>query len=525
MSDAEIRTALRRTNGDVSEAVLLLSEPLAGPKRNVPRPARDGGGVTGTRTGKPERPSDPYRSISRVAEIVDEDALATTELFESFTVDTENLTDKKWVGSGAFGTVYQVTDNVTHKIYALKEFKNSGINNKFLIRELVLLSSVNPARPTRDGEIIFENRNVVGFFGASTAWQRSDGTVGPAILSEFINGKEIGHVRSPEIWTHACRISKELFNGLAFIHGKGVAHGDIKPANIMMERANDGGLYGRVVIVDLGIACFVDYELASRVNPHFGKKYTCDTQSLSGTTEYFSPECVYARFHDHDVPRKMRFSNDVWAATVSLFEVFAGFWYYDTFDDIYAVLPRQVPDGEFSLVASYNFFAKSKQQTELWNIGKRQLRDSAFAKYTEERTGEDVRDVDPQLAEVIEFLAEGASSPDERPTAIEMARWIAVLEKPRKTRKEISAELRKFFPHYYSLLKRAGDGPLVVAELYAQLFPNTEQPEYTESALEAILRFWKAESRLYNPHGLNLQKLKNQATLGEGTFGKVYRVV
>lgn len=334
MSDAEIRAALRLTNGDVAQAVLLLSEPLAGPKTTKPKPTMRGG-VTGKGAGKTGKLSDPYRSVSRVAETIDKDAQATTGLYQSFAIDTGNLTDKERIGSGGFGTVYRVTDRVTRKNYALKEFKSSNITNNSVIRELVMLSSVNPARLGSDDEMIVENSNVVGFFGASTTWQRSDGTVGPAILSEFINGKELHHIRTPDIWKHAVRMSKELFSGLAFIHGKGVAHGDIKPENIMVERASDGGPYGRVVIVDLGLACFVDYKLASSVSGYLGEKYTCKDK-LEGTYIFLAPDFLNAHFLGVGYPLKVKFDNDVWAATLSLFEAFANFRYYEKFPEFFA---------------------------------------------------------------------------------------------------------------------------------------------------------------------------------------------
>jgi serine/threonine protein kinase len=523
MSDAEIRAALRLTNGDVAQAVLLLSEPLAGPKRNVPRSARDGGGVTGTRAGKPEKPSDPYRSVSRVAEIIDEDAQATNELYQSFAVDTGDLTDKTEIGSGGFGTVYRVTDRVTGKNYALKEFKSSDITNNSVIRELVMLSSVNPAI-TRNGETTFENSNVVGFFGASTTWKKADGTMGTAILSEFINGREIDTIRSPGIWLHAPRIARELFDGIAFIHSKGVAHGDIKPSNVMVGRTNDGGLYGRVVIVDLGLACFIEHGMANSINPYLGKKYTCDPRRFAGTPDYFAPEVAYEFAETRNSPVKLKFGNDVWAATLTLFEVFADFRYYDQFPALSKGIigKRRFQDSMLNTIG--NFYAMSIDQKDLWDVGKQGLLDAAFSKYRNDEYQDEMEDADIKLAEVIEFLVEGASSPDERPAAIEMASRIEVIEKREKTKEEISIEIQSFSPFYYSLLSTFKPVSRLVKELYKQLLPDGDPNISYISKLESILRFWKAERRLYNPHGFELDKLVNQRFLGEGTYGKVYKV-
>jgi serine/threonine protein kinase len=526
MSDAEIRAALRLTNGDVAQAVLLLSEPLAGPKRDVPRSARDGGGVTGTRAGKPERPSDPYSKISRAVEMSEATEAgvhrALEQLFDSFKVDTENLGERKRIGQGAFGTVYRVFDSEKKKFFALKEFRSFEIDSYSMVRELAMLSSVNPAIPTGGGDFRFENENVVGFFGASSDWEKADGSKGLAILSEFIFGRDLVGIHTSEMWVHASRIARELFNGLAFIHGKGVAHGDIKPENIMMERKSEDDPYGRVVIVDLGLACFVDYEMATNVIPVLGRGFTCDTRKTEGTPGFIAPELVYAVAKKRNVSIEEKFGNDVWAATLTLFRFFTEERYYAHFKKMDPAITEKYAFFENgALNNAANFYAASEEQKNIWNIGKQWLRDSAFAKYKKDTNG---KNMGIDLADAIEFLSTGASSPGDRPTAQEMADRLAFHEKEEKTRMGISAEMKEKFPYYYFLLKSHENGEALISQLYAQLFPDEDPWISTVTMMEAILRFWEAEGRLYNPLGFKLELFTQEGFLGEGSYGKVYRV-
>src|ERR1019366_6177993 len=69
------------------------------------------------------------------------------------------------------------------------------------------------------------------------------------------------------------RIGREIAEGLAAAHGRGVIHRDIKPANIWLERER-----GRVKILDFGLARAADDVNLTR------------TGTVMGTPEYMSPE-------------------------------------------------------------------------------------------------------------------------------------------------------------------------------------------------------------------------------------------
>lgn len=105
----------------------------------------------------------------------------------------------------------------------------------------------------------------------------------------------------------------EVAKGLMYLHARGIAHRDIKPDNLLIDR------YGRCVITDLGVS----------------KQFDMDDQEgivddSAGTPTFRSPEAVSGGLYS-------AFTTDVWALGVTAF-VFT-----------YGVLPVKIDGSEYEL--------------------------------------------------------------------------------------------------------------------------------------------------------------------------------
>lgn len=103
-------------------------------------------------------------------------------------------------------------------------------------------------------------------------------------------------LRGPLPATEGTRVLRDVAWALAYAHGEGVVHRDVKPDNILLERAT-----GRVLVADFGIAAAVG---------------DASEDGVSGTPEFMSPEQALAR----DVDER----SDVYSLGATAFYAFSG---------------------------------------------------------------------------------------------------------------------------------------------------------------------------------------------------------
>jgi Protein kinase domain len=120
----------------------------------------------------------------------------------------------------------------------------------------------------------------------------------PFMVMEYLEGQDLGKVPPGHRADEVVRIGRQTCMALAYAHGLGVVHRDIKPGNLFVC---DNGL---VKVTDFGIAKAVS-----------GTKLSA-TGTLIGTFPYMAPE--------QWLGMPAAFSNDIWAVGCVLYELLVG---------------------------------------------------------------------------------------------------------------------------------------------------------------------------------------------------------
>jgi serine/threonine-protein kinase len=173
------------------------------------------------------------------------------------------------LGRGGMGAVYLARDLRLDRPVALKvlpaEFAgDSSLRERFL-------------RETRTAAS-FSHPNIVPVH----AVEERDGLL--AFAMGYVDGESIAdRVRraGPLDVRTVVRLLQDIGYALAYAHGRGVVHRDIKPDNIMLERAT-----GRALLMDFGIS----RSIVAKVEAKNATQGLTRVGEVVGTAEYMSPE-------------------------------------------------------------------------------------------------------------------------------------------------------------------------------------------------------------------------------------------
>ncbi|GAB7351084.1 hypothetical protein MBLNU459_g1556t1 [Dothideomycetes sp. NU459] len=190
------------------------------------------------------------------------------------------------VGSGTYGKVYKAVHVYTKDKVALKKIRMEGERDGFpvtAIREIKLLQSLN-------------HHNVVDF--REVMVERND----CFMIFEYLSHDLTGLLNHPQFElqpAHKKDLAKQLFEGLDYLHKRGVLHRDIKAANILVSRE------GELKLADFGLARFYNK------NPKSKQDYT----NRVITIWYRSPELLLGETQYGPAV-------DIWSAACVLVEIF-----------------------------------------------------------------------------------------------------------------------------------------------------------------------------------------------------------
>ncbi|KAF7562089.1 hypothetical protein G7046_g2048 [Stylonectria norvegica] len=206
------------------------------------------------------------------------------DLVDSDSVFFRKPGNESVVGSGTYGKVFKGLNVYTKGLVALKRIRMEGERDGFpvtAVREIKLLQSLRHTNIVNLQEVMVEKNDCFMVF-------------------EYLSHDLTGLLNHPSFKLDAAQkkhLARQLFEGLDYLHTRGVLHRDIKAANILVS--NEGILK----LADFGLARF------------YAKRHQLDYTNRVITIWYRSPELLLGE-------TQYTAAVDVWSAACVMVEIF-----------------------------------------------------------------------------------------------------------------------------------------------------------------------------------------------------------
>ena len=201
----------------------------------------------------------------------------TTELAAALAPD---YTLVRELGRGGMGAVYLAHDTMLDREVAIK-----ALPPEFAVRPELRERFLRETRTAAS----FSHPNIVPVHGV----EERQGNL--CFVMGFVDGETLTQrVRraGPLSAADATRLMQEVAWALSYAHGRGIIHRDVKPDNIMIERAT-----GRAVVTDFGISRSEDASSLTAVGevvgtPHYMSPEQAAGEPLDGRSDLYALGCV-----------------------------------------------------------------------------------------------------------------------------------------------------------------------------------------------------------------------------------------
>lgn len=230
-----------------------------------------------------ERSPEPTK-ITKIVKRLKARATLPPEFTESTSVYYRKPGNESVVGSGTYGKVFKAIHVYTKHLVALKKIRMDGEKDGFpvtAIREIKLLQSLKHENVVCLHEVMVENNDCFMVF---------------EYLSHDLTGL-LNHPTFKLDHSHKKHLAKQLFDGLNYLHRRGVLHRDIKAANILISNT------GLLKLADFGLARF------------YSKSGHPDYTNRVITIWYRSPELLLGETQYGPAV-------DIWSAACVMIEIF-----------------------------------------------------------------------------------------------------------------------------------------------------------------------------------------------------------
>ena len=200
------------------------------------------------------------------------------------------------IGRGAMGQVYLAEDDRLDRRVAIKMMHPSRASDPASRQRFIRESRATAA---------IEHPHVVTIHHVGEHRQGGDQAGLPFIVMQCLHGDTLAKYRAAVgtvPLTETLRIGREIAEGLAAAHRRGLVHRDIKPENIILE-----GPTREVKIIDFGLVCDLGDDPA--------KAHVTVDGAVVGTPAYMAPE----RISDRPVDAR----TDLFGLGVMLYELLA----------------------------------------------------------------------------------------------------------------------------------------------------------------------------------------------------------
>lgn len=205
------------------------------------------------------------------------------------------------VGSGTYGKVYKAIHVYTGRMVALKKIRMEGERDgvsSFMaqMRRRVPNNLQFPVTATREIKLLqsLNHVNVVAL--QEVMVEKNDCFMVFEYLAHDLTGL-LNHPTFTLTAAHKKHLAKQMFEGLDYLHRRGVLHRDIKAANILISKT------GELKFADFGLARF------------YQKRQTQDYTNRVITIWYRSPELLLGETQYGPAV-------DIWSAACVLVEIF-----------------------------------------------------------------------------------------------------------------------------------------------------------------------------------------------------------